>query len=333
MHGQAKKRDQSIDVLRGLAIILVVAGHANRGAIDEKLSYSRLLNLIDYVIYSVHMPVFFYLSGYFCFASLNKRETLTFFRSRMRVIVRPYIIWSVITVAAGVVMSNFTYIRTPVRIMDLLQIGWKPIGVLWFLYALFAMQVAATLLWRRPVIALIGIIVLEAVVTGVVAGGGNELPTRIIAHAPFFFTGLLVASVDHRPLPKPNGNPLIYALLWSSVWLSGAYLFFDTGIASPVSLIVLPICAAGILALACVSTQLEGSGAGVLLAKLGRASMSIYLLHIFVLALVPRLLKLLSVDEAWSRIVFGTLIGVFGAYLLSIVLHRLRLSRPLGFNS
>ena len=277
------------------------------------------------------MPVFFCLSGYLCFNSLKKKEPFTFFRSRMRVIVRPYIIWSVITVAAGVVMSNFTYIRTPVRIMDLLQIGWKPIGVLWFLYALLVMQVAATLFWRRPAIALIGVIVLEAVVTGVVAGGGNELPTRIIAHAPFFFTGLLVASVDHRPLPKLNGNPL-YGLLWGSVWLSGVYLCFNVGIASPVSLIVLPICAAGLLALACVSRQLAGSGVGILLAKLGRASMSIYLLHIFVLALVPRLLKLLSVDEAWSRIVFGTLIGVFGAYLLSIVLHRLRLSRPLGFN-
>ena len=40
---------------------------------------------------------------------------------------------------------------------------------------------------------------------------------------------------------------------------------------------------------------------------------------------------MLNVDEALLRIVFGTLIGVLGAYLASVVIHRMRLSRFFGF--
>lgn len=326
-------RNQSIDILRGIAIILVVAGHANRGVIAEGLSDHSGFRFFDYAIYSVHMPIFFYLSGYFCFFSLKKQQASTFVRSRIRVIVRPYIIWSVITFVAGMVMKDYTHIRTPVTMMDLSEIGWKPIGVLWFLYALFVMQVAATFIWRRSVIALISAVVIVALVNGIFSDEGNVLLERIIAHTPFFFSGLFVASIFNRPIPNFFINPTVYLLLLILIWLPGVYLCFTIGITSPVSLVVLPLCAAGVLALGCVSIQLTGTSFGVFLAKIGKASMPIYLLHIFVLALVPRLLKALDVDQAIMRIVLGTLIGVLGAYIVSVAMHRIRLSRLFGFYS
>lgn len=50
------ERNKSIDTLKGLLIFTVVLGHVLLGAIDG--------NPLRYLIYSFHMPVFFFISGY-----------------------------------------------------------------------------------------------------------------------------------------------------------------------------------------------------------------------------------------------------------------------------
>ena len=49
-------RNESIDSLKGLLIVFVILGHSLLGSLDD--------NAIRYVIYSFHMPVFLFLSGY-----------------------------------------------------------------------------------------------------------------------------------------------------------------------------------------------------------------------------------------------------------------------------
>lgn len=46
------ERDLSIDIMKGIGICAVIAGHT-------------FLNTIHNLIYSFHMPLFFILSGYF----------------------------------------------------------------------------------------------------------------------------------------------------------------------------------------------------------------------------------------------------------------------------
>nr|WP_243435183.1 MULTISPECIES: acyltransferase family protein [unclassified Pseudomonas] len=52
--GLVKNRDLSVDVLRGLGILLVVSGHASSGA-----------TMVAFAPYSFHMPLFFFVSGLF----------------------------------------------------------------------------------------------------------------------------------------------------------------------------------------------------------------------------------------------------------------------------
>ena len=54
-------RNRKIDVLKGIAIILVVLGHVIVGYYDT-LYYQT--NLIFKICYSFHMPLFIYISGY-----------------------------------------------------------------------------------------------------------------------------------------------------------------------------------------------------------------------------------------------------------------------------
>ncbi|MEI6267134.1 MAG: acyltransferase family protein, partial [bacterium] len=53
-YNSTRNRDKTIDVLRGLGIIFIVAGHSSVGT-----------GLVPFPPYSFHIPLFFFLSGYF----------------------------------------------------------------------------------------------------------------------------------------------------------------------------------------------------------------------------------------------------------------------------
>lgn len=59
-------RSREIDIAKGLAITLVVYGHCYRGLVAAGyFSETRWLSVVDYCIYTFHMPVFFLYLGYF----------------------------------------------------------------------------------------------------------------------------------------------------------------------------------------------------------------------------------------------------------------------------
>lgn len=60
MQEKVKNRNIYIDVLKGLAVLAVLLGHAiQRGLV---INYTE--NIIFKIIYTFHMPLFMFLSGY-----------------------------------------------------------------------------------------------------------------------------------------------------------------------------------------------------------------------------------------------------------------------------
>lgn len=54
-----------VDFAKGIAILLVVFGHVNVGMLESnKFMNDNILWIINKIIYSFHMPLFFILSGY-----------------------------------------------------------------------------------------------------------------------------------------------------------------------------------------------------------------------------------------------------------------------------
>ncbi|MDZ1963948.1 acyltransferase family protein, partial [Klebsiella pneumoniae] len=68
-------RETWVDYAKGIGIILVVFGHANRGLYSSGIYISpEIYHYLDNVIYSFHMPLFFFLSGlFFVRESANKQ--------------------------------------------------------------------------------------------------------------------------------------------------------------------------------------------------------------------------------------------------------------------
>lgn len=131
----AKKRDASFDIAKGLAIYLVVLGHLF--AVGEIDAMNPVYNAINYT----HMPVFFFISGWFFaryFRSRDGGEGKRFRQKAARLLV-PFLLWSLVAWAFNVALhmvGGYGFV---------VSAAWEAIDVffharsLWFLLIMFIM--------------------------------------------------------------------------------------------------------------------------------------------------------------------------------------------------
>ena len=94
---KSKTRIEFIDIIKGLAIILVVIGHTSPNK-TEILPYKSL-------IYAFHMPLFFILSGIFvatCRENYSLQTLKDFLHKNFIALIVPFIIW-------GTIYMNFSF--------------------------------------------------------------------------------------------------------------------------------------------------------------------------------------------------------------------------------
>lgn len=139
-----KPRDNSYDVAKGLCIILVVFGHAERGLNGSGAPpHFSLMGFVDYAIYTFHMPFFFFVSG--LFFSGQETAPKDYFAKLGKNIAYPYVFWSVLHGSLMVVMGRLGLTNTTIDFTRVLEILWSPISPFWFLYSLFFCQLASHL--------------------------------------------------------------------------------------------------------------------------------------------------------------------------------------------
>ena len=143
----AQLRDQWVDYARGLGILLVVYGHVSRGVFNAGIAMNaQCFTLIDSVIYSFHMPLFFFLSGLYFLPSLDKRGPRALLADKLDSLAYPYILWSLLQGGIEVLLARFTTAKT--SLADVLSLFWQPRAQFWFLYVLFLIFVLLAWLYR-----------------------------------------------------------------------------------------------------------------------------------------------------------------------------------------
>ena len=187
--GKTEKREPYIDCLRGTAIILVVLGHLNPGMVLETW------------IYSFHMFLFFFLSGY-----LFKRKQG--FRRQAAAAAKscliPYFFWSLCAVLFSLEIGEYDY---RMALCKLFYIGgsvsWN--SPVWFLVVLFWLKLLGQAAGEHP-----------AVQTALLAAGFLFGYTDFLGGLPFGLPILPTAAVFFflgRLLEK---KPRLQAV-WSNV--------------------------------------------------------------------------------------------------------------------
>lgn len=131
-------RSAGIDLIRVLGIVAVVAGHV----------WSD--DLVRAGIYSWHVPLFFFLTGYLWTPGRSLRSEV---RRRARSLLRPYLVWLVLIAAIWLPWSTASG-SSPTADLARLVVGGqhlvRPFSAFWFVTALFVCAVVLRAAERYP---------------------------------------------------------------------------------------------------------------------------------------------------------------------------------------
>lgn len=315
-------RNRWIDHAKAIGIVLVVYGHVARGLHSAGLPMSEpLFVLVDSVIYSFHMPLFFLLSGTLFHGSLQRHGALPVLRSKVDSIVYPYLLWSLLQGGIEVVLGRWT--NGSVTLADVLSL-WQPRMQFWFLYALFFVTVLAVLVYRRLPPAALGWVALAGAGVFLARGALPDVnPLGYVwAYAGFFAWGVYfnqVAAAVHR---------WRWALLGplTVLFVAGQWGFHGPlGLVHTVGDVRLLALAAVSMAWVVVVCMVLDRPTFAWLARLGTWSMPIYLAHTLASSGTRiALSKVLQVQHLPTHLVLGTAVGLLAPVVLVWLAPRLK---------
>ena len=180
MQGEiARKRDPYFDNLKGVLIVLVVAGHMMNLYRDSNV----YCNYIFHLIYAFHMPLFFYISGYF---SKNVEKT---YKNAFASLIIPAIPFELLY-----------YLMHVVTKADNTQPFLTPVFAYWFCFALFFCRMLLPYLIRiRWIVPVTFALALAAGFNARI----NEYMTlsRFLCMLPFFMLGYYTSRDSMERLP------------------------------------------------------------------------------------------------------------------------------------
>ncbi|MGQ8886994.1 acyltransferase family protein [Serratia sp. TSA_105.2] len=319
-------REAWVDYAKGIGIILVVFGHVNRGLYSAGIQLSgSYYQLTDSIIYSFHMPLFFFLSGLFFTQSLDKKGKTRFVISKIDTIVYPYVIWSLLQGMVEVLLSRYT--NNPSNLGDVLSLFTHPRAQFWFLYALFMVFLLATLLYKKetyryllPVLIVIsaGLYLYQDSLT---KAFHFDYITRFFI---FFLLGALAIRYASFIANLGFGSLLaslaaFIALQWGFHGYAGL-LYTDAGSFS------LLLAVEAIFFIVCLSVLLAKTEL-LWLRRLGELSMVIYLMHILAASgLRIVLTKFMHISHWPTQAIAGTLFGLIAPVIAYMLIQRLHLN-------
>lgn len=309
-------RNSWVDSAKGLGIILVVYGHVERGLSSAGLfKDAALFRLVDSIIYSFHMPLFFFLSGLFFYSSLLKRGRTGLVLNKVDSILYPYVLWSLIQGSVEVGLSHYTNGNTTVS--EVLSLAWHPRAQFWFLYALFLVFALCSLVYahvRRsyffPVLLVFACLYVA----------DQLLPQSLILeyllkNSVFFAFGIwfneIKSSIDTRRHVLAPLLGLLFCLgqylfhfTWGHTYTDGGWPSLMLADLSIFFVVTLAMCL--------------GTARFRWLQFLGASSMTIYLMHILVASGTRVVLqKLLGIHALGIHLLLGTTLGL----MLPLVAH------------
>ena len=297
--GPAIGRLHAMDSARGLAILLVVFGHAWRGAeAADLIPDFDFFRTVDAAVYAKRL-------------------------------LWPMVLWGWIFFALK--LSAGSSVNTPVSFTDFPIIPLPPYEHLWFLWALFLMQsglicaYAFRLRIYSPYVSRVGAIVLAVVLA--LINPFLSVPSLVfgpaVEHFPYLLAGIgLGGLAAYRPS----------ALLAGGAAAAFVIMLWAVGLQKASVLHSLVLVITAWFAWSFVDQAIAG-GTSIMavLRYLGQASMVIYLTHtIFSAALRIAMLKF-GISDLAAVVSFTMLVGVLCPLVVGWGARRLKLTKVLGF--
>lgn len=131
----------ALDIAKAICIILVVMGHY---VPDNSPAWYVL---VHDVIYTFHMPLFMFVSGYVYIATKKRITYGDFLLKKVRRLMVPYLTTSVMVIVIKLLTQGSMSVDNPVTIFSFVEMFYMPVAgyFLWFIWALWWMFVLVPL--------------------------------------------------------------------------------------------------------------------------------------------------------------------------------------------
>lgn len=141
-----KKYFRELNVVRGIAVLLVAMGHSFPD-LQTGMKYPIAILIKDY-IYDFHMAVFFFISGFFCLTGVKKYTFIEEIRRKVERLLIPYFFYSFISIILKLFFNKYANNQFEWSRFWRIFLGDSPNAGLWFLWTLFFVWLTTDLLIR-----------------------------------------------------------------------------------------------------------------------------------------------------------------------------------------
>jgi glucans biosynthesis protein C len=324
-----KQKDQSIETLRGIAIILMVAGHVigHNSSTGMKVDGDSVFRYFYYSFQYLRMPLFTVISGYvYSLRPVESGKLLSFFKGKSNRILVPMISVGIVQYLFRVFVPD---INKSMELKDIWRILFFSFDQFWFLQSIFLVFIVAALLdvnkamsslkkWIIVSLAAFGIyIFVPALDTTFFSINGFF---RLL---PFFILGCGIKRFEQQIFNKATIiTGLVILIITITIQQLIWFLYFELN-TLPEKILSSVIAVTGISLLFKIRKENK------FLARLGYYAFGIYLLHVFGTA--GSRWGLIKLGEAPDIVTFfvGLAAGLGGPVIVELVIIPFRIPRKL----
>jgi uncharacterized membrane protein YcfT len=309
-----KEKYAWVDYARGIVIILVVVRHMFEGMYNAKLPIPEIVyQAVRGFIMVCDMPLSFYLSGLFFIPSFLKRTPRVFITDKLRILIWPFLIWSVIQTAITLSLAGHTNNNTSVG--DLFTVLYNPRVQLWFVYTLFFMFAISTVihcLSKKGTYLAVGLSVVMFLFCDY--NFGNTAIIRLFECFIYFNLGVLTQKLGLSKQDLPSAWWL--AILLAAAFGTAQYLTIFGQIDKSLAIRFF-LAVSGIAFFVVLTQKFPKVAALKVLSILGKNSFPVYLAHIVFTSGGRIVMTKLFHITNWPFIfMVGTLIGLVAPIVL-----------------
>lgn len=315
-------RDAGLDIARGIAMVLVVFGHALDGVQSAGYS-SETLRFTMTLVYAVHVPLFFLMAGILARSTCRLPWPL-FIATISKRVLWPYVLWALILLTALYVLGNHT--NTALQSYQPLSILWRAPAVLWFLYVMCIGMVLLRLLAPLPSFATLSVGVFCLLMPYL----SDDWPqkTRFIG---MFLMGAAVGPAALRLALEPVVMATAAGVMAVTTVLAWQTAQLPVEGYPAYAVHFIPAIFAGPALIYFVATWMARLGPNGLLTSIGHNTMAIFVTHILVTAGIRIVLLRLGVTDWGLIILLATGAGVLLPLAVALAARRAGLSARLGW--
>lgn len=294
-------RNSTIDTLRGLACILLVAYHVIGITPDSGLRIQEgVLKDANSLLIYIRMPIFTFLSGFVYAQRPFSSNWKKFMAGKIRRLIVPMLFVGTLFALVQTITPGTNTAITDWRVLHLM-----PVAHYWFIEALFLIFLVIIPLEHFKILQNKTGFALPFLIAALLYVSNAGTPWLSIAGAIYLFPYFLVGLYCSRfPVQINNRKILGYVLITTIILF---LLFFGQQYGgerrSLNALIIGTLFCTGLLFI-----EFES----LFLAKIGIFSYSIYLFHVFFTAASRILFIKIGITEIWILFILGTALGIAG---------------------